>query len=199
MSFWIDVTTAVSCPPRRGYRVESEPGAAIVRARRDVHLCFYEAQSARFSELPLDEFMRIRQLLQSARAPTEPIGLQVLRHDRSPTGGMRYSTAAMCSSPVGSIGNRTSAIWAASTNCGSGSGFASSRRVTTLFRSCSLTSCPAWTGRSSLLAGHGSSRRSRSLHFTLHQAGSAALDKHPGERIPKRASSRWIRVAGPLR
>jgi hypothetical protein len=38
--------------------------------------------------LPLDEFMRIRQLQRPARAPAEPIGLQVLRHDRSPTGGM---------------------------------------------------------------------------------------------------------------
>lgn len=90
MPFWIDVTTAVSCPPPAvGIpRVESNLAQHLCELERDVRLCFYEAQAARFSELPVDEFMRITQLQRRPRAPAEPIGLQVLRHDRSATGGM---------------------------------------------------------------------------------------------------------------
>ena len=89
MGFWFDVTTTVSCPPpARGIpRVESNLAQQLCELERDVHLCFYEAQAGRFSELPLDEFMRIRHLCNRLARPPNPSGCRSFGMTGAP-GGM---------------------------------------------------------------------------------------------------------------
>ena len=120
--------------------------------------------------------------------PTEPIGLRVLRHDRSPTGGMEiFDRGDVLDHLWAQLATDTSAIWGRLYELRKRDR-ASPRHDVLRPHSDHVHPLRARHGwrRSPLLAGHGSARRSRSLHFTLHQAGSAALDKHPeGSGSPK--------------
>ena len=83
MTLWIDATTAATYPPPTiGIpRVELNLAEHVCAVQPDARVCLYEARPGRFSELPAREFARLGRFHRSSPALTEPLELELLRHD----------------------------------------------------------------------------------------------------------------------